>query len=273
MLRDRRDDLDDRAGTEGGGGPRGQSRRRGEAAPRPAAADPHPRRPALGRRRALRRQADARRAGRGLGRSLPRRPRRDPRRPPHPPAGRRVGGGADDLGRPRGRRRPLGRHLHSDQEGIWAFEVGAFTDHFATWHDEVSRKRAAPGEEDLSSEVAEGALLLREAAPRVDGVDGQRIAAALEVAEDDSKSLEREARRGPRRRACSPRSSATPTAATSPPAARARSRPSASAPASAPGTSSSRAAGAASTASASSCRSSPSSASTSSTCRRSTRSA
>jgi starch synthase (maltosyl-transferring) len=77
-----------------------------------------------------------------------------------------------------------------DREGIWAFEVGAFTDRFATWHDEVSRKRDAPGEEDLSSEVAEGALLLREAAPRVEGVDGQRIASALEVVEDDSKALD-----------------------------------------------------------------------------------
>ncbi|MCW2979325.1 MAG: alpha,4-glucan--maltose-phosphate maltosyltransferase, partial [Solirubrobacterales bacterium] len=74
-------------------------------------------------------------------------------------------------------------------EGVWTFEVGAFTERFATWHDEVSRKRNAPGEEDLSSEVAEGALLLRKAATRVDGVDGQRIAAALEIADDDSKPL------------------------------------------------------------------------------------
>ncbi|MCW2979365.1 MAG: hypothetical protein JWO14_1092, partial [Solirubrobacterales bacterium] len=44
-----------------------------------------------------------------------------------------------------------------DVEGVWTFEVGAFTERFATWHDEVSRKRNAPGEEDLSSEVAEGA--------------------------------------------------------------------------------------------------------------------
>src|SRR6202012_5053562 len=76
-----------------------------------------------------------------------------------------------------------------DREGIWAFEVGAFTERFATWHDEVSRKRNAPGEEDLSSEVAEGALLLKEAAPRVEGVDGQRIAAALATAEDETKPL------------------------------------------------------------------------------------
>jgi hypothetical protein len=54
-----------------------------------------------------------------------------------------------------------------DREGIWTFEVGAFTERFATWHDEVSRKRGAPGEEDLSSEVAEGALLLRGAATRL----------------------------------------------------------------------------------------------------------
>jgi starch synthase (maltosyl-transferring) len=76
-----------------------------------------------------------------------------------------------------------------DREGIWAFEIGAFTDHFATWHDEVSRKRVAGGE-DLSSEVAEGAVLLRAAATRAEGADGQRIAAALEIAEDDSKGLE-----------------------------------------------------------------------------------
>ena len=30
-----------------------------------------------------------------------------------------------------------------DQVGHWAYEVGAWTDHFATWHDEVARKRAA----------------------------------------------------------------------------------------------------------------------------------
>ncbi len=76
-----------------------------------------------------------------------------------------------------------------DREGIWSFEVGAFTDHFATWHDEVTRKRAAAGE-DLSSEVAEGAELLRGAAGRADGADRQRIEAALKLAEDDSAALD-----------------------------------------------------------------------------------
>ena len=85
-----------------------------------------------------------------------------------------------------------------DREGIWTFEVGAFTERFATWHDEVSRKRAAPGEEDLSSEVAEGALLLREAAPRV---ERGRRPADRRRARDRRGRLEvpeREARRRPR---------------------------------------------------------------------------
>jgi starch synthase (maltosyl-transferring) len=71
-----------------------------------------------------------------------------------------------------------------DREGIWAFEVGAFTDHFATWHDEVSRKRAAPAEEDLTSEVAEGALLLRAALARVES-GGQKQGAAGRDADAD----------------------------------------------------------------------------------------
>jgi starch synthase (maltosyl-transferring) len=71
-----------------------------------------------------------------------------------------------------------------DREGIWTYEVGAFTDHFATWHDEVSRKRAAGGE-DLSSEVIEGAELLRSARPGAALIEGQRIDAALKTIEGD----------------------------------------------------------------------------------------
>jgi starch synthase (maltosyl-transferring) len=76
-----------------------------------------------------------------------------------------------------------------DREGVWAYEVGAFTDHFATWHDEVSRKRAAGGE-DLAGEVIEGVELLRDARPGAALIDGQRIDAALKVAEDDGADLE-----------------------------------------------------------------------------------
>jgi starch synthase (maltosyl-transferring) len=91
-----------------------------------------------------------------------------------------------------------------DREGIWAFEVGAFTDHFATWHDEVSRKRAAPGSEDLTSEVAEGVLLLRAALERIGaggggegaggddghGADAARITDALAAVESDEADLD-----------------------------------------------------------------------------------
>ena len=70
------------------------------------------------------------------------------------------------MDRPRGRRRRWAGSFEVNQVGHWAYEVGAWTDNFATWHDEVARKRAADDGEDLSSEVAEGALLLREAAGR-----------------------------------------------------------------------------------------------------------
>ena len=76
-----------------------------------------------------------------------------------------------------------------DGEGIWAYEVGAFTDHFATWHDEVSRKRAAGGE-DLSSEVIEAADLLRAARATAALIDGQRIDAALKLVDDKAADLE-----------------------------------------------------------------------------------
>jgi starch synthase (maltosyl-transferring) len=72
-----------------------------------------------------------------------------------------------------------------DREGIWTYEVGAFTDHFATWHDEVSRKRAAGGE-DLSSEVIEGTELLRAARPGAALIEGQRIDAALKIVDGDA---------------------------------------------------------------------------------------
>jgi starch synthase (maltosyl-transferring) len=143
-----------------------------------------------------------------------------------------------------------------DREGIWAYEVGAFTDHFATWHDEVTRKRAAGGE-DLTSEVIEGAELLRAARPTAALIDGQRIDAALKVVEGDADleakldavlapRLLEAVERDPERRDFV---SGEPLSVEVEPA-------------SAPGMSSSRAPGAASTASARSCRASPSSAST-----------
>jgi starch synthase (maltosyl-transferring) len=87
-----------------------------------------------------------------------------------------------------------------DVVGHWSYEVAAWTDTFATWHDEVSRKRATAGE-DLTSEVAEGALLLKSAAERARGAatpaaaptpaaDAELIADALEVAESPDAALD-----------------------------------------------------------------------------------
>jgi starch synthase (maltosyl-transferring) len=46
-----------------------------------------------------------------------------------------------------------------DELGRWQFTVEAWVDRFASWRDELRRKSAA-GQEDLSSELAEGAALL-----------------------------------------------------------------------------------------------------------------
>jgi starch synthase (maltosyl-transferring) len=92
-------------------------------------------------------------------------------------------------------------HFEVDAVGHWSYEVAAWTDGFATWHDEVSRKRAAAGE-DLAGDVAEGALLLGAAAKRADGAfatlvgdptpgaDATLIADALRVAESTDEPLD-----------------------------------------------------------------------------------
>jgi starch synthase (maltosyl-transferring) len=46
-----------------------------------------------------------------------------------------------------------------DRPGRWRFAIAAWTDRIATWQDELRRKVAA-GQEDLSGELAEGAVLL-----------------------------------------------------------------------------------------------------------------
>jgi starch synthase (maltosyl-transferring) len=47
-----------------------------------------------------------------------------------------------------------------DQPGIWCFRIEAWVDHLASFQEEVRRKVAA-GQEDLASELSEGAALLR----------------------------------------------------------------------------------------------------------------
>ncbi len=49
-----------------------------------------------------------------------------------------------------------------DRPGRWQYTIEAWTDRFATWRDELARKVAA-GQHDLTGELSEGIVLLREA--------------------------------------------------------------------------------------------------------------
>jgi starch synthase (maltosyl-transferring) len=50
-----------------------------------------------------------------------------------------------------------------DRPGTWLYDVEAWTDRFGTWREELERKFAA-GQPDLSGELSEGVLLLRQIA-------------------------------------------------------------------------------------------------------------
>ena len=62
--------------------------------------------------------------------------------------------------------------------GLHRFQVEAWVDPFASWRDELERKLAA-GQEDLESEIAEGAALLEDAASRLKGADRRTARGAL----------------------------------------------------------------------------------------------
>jgi starch synthase (maltosyl-transferring) len=70
-----------------------------------------------------------------------------------------------------------------EEMGDWTFTIQAWTDPFAAWREELERKIAF-GEPDLSPELQEGALMLREAAGRAKGADEQVIEHALKTLED-----------------------------------------------------------------------------------------
>ena len=84
--------------------------------------------------------------------------------------GHEVLGGAVRYRAPGGRRwlelplEPRGNDVWTgafpvDRCGLWRFAIDAWVDRFASWRWEIERKFDA-GQEDLSSELAEGALLL-----------------------------------------------------------------------------------------------------------------
>jgi starch synthase (maltosyl-transferring) len=65
--------------------------------------------------------------------------------------------------------------LRLDQIGDWWFTVEAWVDRFATWRGELEKKVAAG--QDVSSELLEGAELVREAEPHARGDEHARLAA------------------------------------------------------------------------------------------------
>jgi starch synthase (maltosyl-transferring) len=80
-----------------------------------------------------------------------------------------------------------------DELGRWEWQIEAFTDHFATWCDELERKLAV-GETELDSELAEGVAMLEAAAAHATGRDRATIHGALARLNDSRRSLEERCR-------------------------------------------------------------------------------
>jgi starch synthase (maltosyl-transferring) len=75
-----------------------------------------------------------------------------------------------------------------DALGSWRWAIEAWTEAESTWREELQRKITA-GQADLSSEFAEGALLLRHAAARASGEDQRRLASAAALLEEPGVSV------------------------------------------------------------------------------------
>jgi starch synthase (maltosyl-transferring) len=71
-----------------------------------------------------------------------------------------------------------------DQAGAWLYDVEAWTDRFGTWRDELQRKLSA-GQQDLSGELSEGIVMLREIAASASSRPRAVIEKALTVIEDE----------------------------------------------------------------------------------------
>jgi starch synthase (maltosyl-transferring) len=72
-----------------------------------------------------------------------------------------------------------------DAMGDWTWTIVAWVDPFAGWREELERKIAF-GQDSLGSELAEGALMLREAAAVAEAAERRTIEHALKVLEDAS---------------------------------------------------------------------------------------
>jgi len=79
-----------------------------------------------------------------------------------------------------------------DRVGRWTFTVEAWPDVFATWTDELDKKMEAG--QDISSELLEGAAIVRGAAGRAAGITKAKLLAAAESLEDENTQTPERAR-------------------------------------------------------------------------------
>ena len=70
--------------------------------------------------------------------------------------------------------------------GTWQWTVEAWTDRWATWHDELRRKVAADLDEDLTSELSEGVIFLKRALEKAKGDAKGSIEWAIGALESDA---------------------------------------------------------------------------------------
>ena len=70
--------------------------------------------------------------------------------------------------------------------GTWQWTVEAWTDRWATWHDELRRKVAADLDEDLTSELSEGVIFLKRALEKARGDAKGSIEWAIGALESDA---------------------------------------------------------------------------------------
>lgn len=76
-----------------------------------------------------------------------------------------------------------------DRPGVWLYDVEAWTDRFGTWREELERKVAA-GQPDLSGELSEGVLLLRQLADSATKKSRKLIERDLTILADDQLDQE-----------------------------------------------------------------------------------
>ncbi|HEX4106805.1 MAG TPA: alpha-1,4-glucan--maltose-1-phosphate maltosyltransferase [Solirubrobacteraceae bacterium] len=77
-------------------------------------------------------------------------------------------------------------HVVLDRPGRWRLTIEAWSEPFATWSQELTR-RLAGGQKEIGSELIEGGDLLREAADRARGDGARQISAAAAVLTDEAR--------------------------------------------------------------------------------------